>query len=388
LKINGPLSFGFLRLLAPRNRDLRAARPLISAVLGSSLCGAGLCVPAFIAGTSGLGALFLAAPADMHAPEIDAQKIERFCDEYFPLTYEIPGPGKAEILGVEYPVTLIGTNNRYPGILGYAMAEGSFFSGQAWKGGERHAVLNGKAAFDLFGSIRAAGGRGNLRLKIGDETWVVTGVIHDGDDKNRRIYIPSPARGGKAVSLLARTEAAGGKGASYIRDSLKSLGVYDGGFVFFDLGAEIRLFWERAAAALMLLSCLLPAFLFPLALGGFKASFSRLKGELKKHYLPELFCSGGLILPQFLFFLLALPACAGAILFPLPRILSACFSWGDLPSLDSLDPQALGAGIALLRDCETASGILFWVFLASLAGVFVLFIRGRLAAAPVRRPGA
>ena len=50
-------------------------RPLTIAVLGSFLCGAGLCVPAFIAGRTGLGDLFLAVPADMHAPEIDVQKI-------------------------------------------------------------------------------------------------------------------------------------------------------------------------------------------------------------------------------------------------------------------------------------------------------------------------
>jgi hypothetical protein len=349
---------------------------LIVAVLGSFLCGAGLCVPAFIAGTSGLGDLFLAAPADMHAPEIDAQKIERFCDEHFPLTYAIPGPEKAVILGVEYPVTVIGTNSQYPRILGYAMAEGAFFSKQAWKGGERQAVLNGKAAFDLFGSIRAAGSRGNLRLKLGDETWIVTGVIHDGDDETRRIYVPSPARGGKAVSLLARRDAAEGTGVSYIRDSLKSLGVYDGGFAFFDLGAEIRFFWERAAVAFLLLSCLLPAFLFPLALGKFKASFSRLRRELRKRYLPELFCSGGLTLFKFLFSLLALPACAGAGIFLLLRIFSVCLPWQDLPSLGSLDPRALYAGIALLQDCGTASGILFWVFLVSFAAVFVFYVSG------------
>jgi hypothetical protein len=348
-------------------------RPFIIAVFGLFLCGAGLCVPAFIAGTSGLGDLFLAAPADMHAPEIDLQKIERFCDEHFPLTYEIPEPEKALVLGAEYPLTLIGTNSRYPRILGYSMAEGSFFSEQAWKGAERQAVLNGKAAFDLFGSIRAAGSRGNLRLKIGDATWIVTGVINDGDDENRRIYVPAPVRGGKAVSLLARTDAAGESGISYLRDSLKSLGVYEGGFVFFDLGAEIRFLWERAALALMLLSCLLPAFLLPLALGTCRAAFSRLRRELKKRYLPELFCSGGLTPLKFLFSLPALPACAGAIIFLLLHILSICLPWQDLPSLGSLDPRVLYAGIALLRNCGTASGILFWVFLASFATVLVLF---------------
>jgi hypothetical protein len=347
-------------------------KPWIFAVLGSFLCGAGLCVPAFIAGTSGLGDLFLVSPADMHAPEINVQKIERFCDEYFPLTYEIPEPEKAVVLGIEYPVTLIGTNSRYSRILGYAMVEGSFFSQQAWKGDERHAVLNGKAAFDLFGSIHAAGSQGNLRLKTGDEIWIVTGVINDGDDENRRIYVPSPARGGKAVSLLARTDAVGGTGASYIRDSLKSLGVYDGGFEFFDLGAEIRFFWERAVVALMLLLCLLPAFLFPRALVKFRIAFSRLRGELKKRYLPELFCSSAFL--KFLFSLPALPACAGAILFLLLRTLSVCLPWQDLPSLGSLDPHAIYTGIALLRNCGTASGILFWVFLASFTVVFFWFI--------------
>jgi hypothetical protein len=102
--------------------------------------------------------------------------------------------------------------------------------------------------------------------------------------------------------------------------------------------------------------------------------FSRLRRELRKRYLPELLCSGGLTLFKFLFPLLALPVCAGAGIFLLLRILSVCLLWQDLPSLDSLDPRALYAGIALLQDCGTTSGILFWVFLASFAAVFVFYV--------------
>ncbi|MDR2184533.1 MAG: hypothetical protein LBO80_02525 [Treponema sp.] len=50
-----------------------------------------------------------------------------------------------------------------------------------------------------------------------------------------------------AMNALARTGAAGGTGVSYLRDNLKSLGVYEGGFMFFGLGAEMRFFWEWAA---------------------------------------------------------------------------------------------------------------------------------------------
>jgi hypothetical protein len=338
-------------------------------VLGCFLCGAGLCVPAFIAGKTGLGQLFLAAPADLHAPEIDVQKIERFCDEHFPLGYEITGPEKAVVLGIEYPVTFTGTNSHYPRLLGYPMAEGSFFSKQAWEGGWRHAVLNGKAAFDLFGSSHAAGSR----LKIRGETWIVAGVIHDGDEDNRRIYAPSSVRGGKAASLLAQTEAAKGINASYIRDSLKSLGVYDSGFGFFSLGAEIRFLRERAAVALMLLSCLLLAFIIPPVLGKFRAAFSRLRRELKSRYLPELLRTGGGIALRCFAAALALPACAGGILFLLLRVVSICLPWQDLPSLGDIDRWSFYPNLALLQDCAAASGILFWLFLASLAAVAAVY---------------
>jgi hypothetical protein len=344
---------------------------LVIAALGSFLCGAGLCVPAFIAGNAGPGGLFLAAPADLHAPEIDVQKIEPFSDENFPLTYEITEPEKAVVLGLEYPVTFIGTNSRYPRLLGYSIVEGSFFSKEDWEGGRRHAVLNGKAAFALFGTGRAAGGR----LKIRGETWIVAGVINDGDEDNSRIYAPSSVRGGRASYLLAQTDSAGGIDASYIRDSLKSLGVYDGGFDFFDLGAELRFFWERAAVSLMLLGCLFLAFLIPPALGKFRGLLFLLRQELKKRYPLELLRTGsGIVLMSFAA-ALVLPACAGGILFLLLRIASICLPWQDLPSPGSLDRRNFYPSLALLQDCAAASGILFWLFLASLAAVFVFKVK-------------
>jgi hypothetical protein len=345
-------------------------RPLFIAAFGFFLCATGLCVPAFVAGRTGLGGLFLAAPADIHAPEPDVQRIERFCEEQFPLSYEIPGPGKAAVFGAESAVTIIGTNSHYPRILGLPMAEGSFFSDQAGKGGRRHAVLNGKAAFDLFGTSRAAGSR----LKLQGEIWIVTGIINDGEDESPRVYVPSPAGGGRAPFLLAHGDA----GAGHIRDSLKSLGIYDSGFNFFDFGAELRFLRERAAVALALLLCLLPAFLIPRAAEKWGAAFSRLRRELKRRYFSELFRSGGLPL-KFFASILALPACAGAILFILSRVVSVCLFWRDLPSLGSLDRRVRFPGVAVLQACETASGILFRLFLVSLAIVLVFYLsRSRL----------
>ncbi|MDR2135321.1 MAG: ABC transporter permease [Treponema sp.] len=331
-----------LRRSAPQRGAARFAAS------GAILCCAGLCVPAFVAGRACPPDLFIAAPADIHAPAPGLQKVGRFCDEQFPLTYEIPAPGTARVLGAEYPVTVVGTNSHYPRILGLPMTAGSFFSGRAQKNGERRAVLNGKAAFDLFGASRAAG----RPLKLGGETWIVTGVLHDGDDETRRIYVP--ARDGAAAALAAR--AAGGAA----QDSLKPLGLY--GYMFFDMGARMRFLRERAAVAFMLLSCLVPALLIPPALGRCRAAFSRPRGEIDS--LRDLFRPGPVRLSASV---LAPPACAAAILVTLRRVAAICLRWQDLPALGSLDRRALFPGIAAFQSCETASGLLFLLFLAFFA---------------------
>jgi hypothetical protein len=352
---------------------LGKALPL--AVIGAVLSGAGLGVSAFVAGKTGLGKLLLVVPLDIHAPELDVKKIERFSDDNFPLTYEIMGPEKAVVLGVEYPVTLVGTNTHYPRLLGYPIEEGSFFSKQDWENCRRHAVLNGKGAFTLFGSSHVAG-RG---LKIRGETWIVTGVINDGDEDTSRIYAPSSVWGGRASSLIAGTGGAGGGGgevdAAYIRDNLKSLGIYDRSFTFFDLGAGTNFLGEQAAAAFMLLCSLFLAFcMFP-ALGKFRAVFSLLRQRLNYRYSPELPRSGGRTACTFFASLLLPPACSGGILFLLRRVVSICLPWQDLPSLGDIDRRIFYPKLALFEDCAAASGILFLLFLVFLAAALILFIK-------------
>ena len=117
---------------------------------------------------------------------IDDQKIEDKNGEDFLLTYETNNAGSIKALNNNYEVILKGTNYLYPYIMRNRIVAGSFFSKEAQKENKKLAVLNKKAAFDIFGNLDIT----NAEIKIDGEVFTVIGVIDDSNKKNRNVYIP------------------------------------------------------------------------------------------------------------------------------------------------------------------------------------------------------
>jgi hypothetical protein len=331
----------------------------------SLFCLAGLGLLAFNLGGGGYRNLLLAAPSDIHAPLINIQKVEQICEDEFLLTYEILEAERVVTSQAQYPVTIIGTNSFYPRLLGLSLTEGSFFTKQAWDGKQKHAVLNETAAFAVFGSSRVSG----QRIKIGGDTWIVTGVVNDGDDETSRVYVPSSVRGGGAASLLALMES--GRGITearlhesrlheaYIKDSLKSLGVQNELFTFYNLETRARLYRQQVGVVLMFLCCLVLIMFIPRWLERLKMAVSALQGELKNHYPRELLKTHSPAILKAVFPGLLLAASAGLVLFLLLRMVSICLPWQDLPPIGGLDRNVFYQKTAPLRDWEQIAWILF-----------------------------
>jgi hypothetical protein len=296
---------------------------------------------------------------------LETDALETFARDQFLLTYEIPVPERAALPYAEYPVLLVGTNHAYPALLGFPLTEGAFFSQAAWKGRQRHAVLNETAAVAIFGSTRIVG----ERLRIRGETWLVTGLIRDGDEEECRIYVPSSIRGGPVRSLLALMDPAGDITEAYARDALAGLGVRDEGFVFFNLEAQARLFGERAEAAGLLLLALILLGLLPRAWKGLRDAGGEIQGGRAR--LRDLPFWGGKILGWALAFLV----CGGLALTLLRQALTLGLPWGDLPSPADLDPAVFPLKTASLRAFALLDRILFAGFLGA-AGVLLIFRSG------------
>jgi hypothetical protein len=342
---------------------LKIRVPLIAGVV-FFLSLTGLCIPAYFSEKN--RNLLLVHPAEIGSPRIDVQKIEDFIEGEFLLTYEIPGADRADLIHAVYPVTVIGTNSAYAQVMGFVMTRGSFFSKQAWTGKLKQAVLNEKAAFTIFGSDRIEGNRFRMR----NDTWLVTGVIRDGDEDNPKIYIPSSVRGGEVASFIALLSPSFDE--AYVKTSLKNLGIREGNFDFYNLGTQCRMLWERPLAALFLfVSLFLLSFLRPLA-GKCKGVLALLKGELKHRYTREILLgnSGRTVLQGMLL-------CLSFILIPvlsvitLLRLTEICLPWQDVPSLATLSHELFYPLLTNMRNWELVSRLIFILSLSILAAFLV-----------------
>jgi frataxin-like iron-binding protein CyaY len=251
--------------------------------------------------------------------------------------------------------------------MGLPIPEGSFLSNQAWTGKQRHAVLNEKAAFTIFGSSKISGNRFRLR----NETWIVTGVINDGDEDRSRVYVPSSIRGGEASALALMST--GNLDEAYIKNSVKTLGIRDGNFYYINLQTLCRLLWERAGIIPLLFFAFLFLSLLRPLIGRFREAWFTFKQELSLHYPGEIFQkSRKSVLMLVLFFL-------GLLFFPVLALLlflylaSVCLPWQDIPSLTSLNLDLFYPHLVRIRNFEFISRIFFVLSLFFLALFFLGF---------------
>ena len=344
---------------------MRIRFPVIAGIaLFASL--AGLCVPAFLAQKGKLANLLLILPDGPGTPRIDVQRIEEFSEKEFLVSYEITGAQRLSLPHAEFSVTVIGTTSAYAQFFGFSLIEGSFFSKQAWDGKLRHAVLNETAAHAVFGSGNISGNR----FKMGNDTWLVSGVICDSDETNSRVYVPSSISGGETSSLLVLMQPSNGFDETYIKSGVKALGIQGAGYGFFNLGTQTRLLRERVVVCLLVFFGLLfLSFLRPLALKFFR-SLGVLKAEREGHYMKEIFSKSPRLIARPALFSVGLLLLAAAALFLFLRTASICLPWQDIPSLAGLNPDLFYPHLLRLRNLEFASRILFAIS-AALLGVFI-----------------
>ncbi|MCL2243867.1 MAG: ABC transporter permease [Treponema sp.] len=346
--------------------------PVIALFLSAFLlCLGGLCVPAFMVQREVNGSLLMILPAQPGSPKFDVQKIEEYSENEFLITYQIPGTARVSLPHGEFPVLVIGTNSCYSNLLLSVISEGSFFSKQAWKSKQRHAVLNEKAAFTIFGSSRIAGNQ----FKIQNETWLVSGVINDGNDDKSIIYIPSSVNGGAAGELLAlMTESSGvnaGYNEAYIKNSIKTLGVHEGNFSFYNLGVRIRRLWERVVIALLLFTALFFISLMRHILIKFFSALADIKKMTDSRYIGEILRDDGITFLRLAFLVLAVLLLPSLSLVLFIRMVSVILPWQDIPSLGGLNHELFYPYLVRLYNFELVSGILFVFTLVFLAAFFV-----------------
>lgn len=330
-----------------------------------------LAAMAFLAAKAGgerYESLLLAVPVKTGGAGLDTASLEQFCEDEFLLTYEIRQEKNARAINSGNTVTVTGTNSCYQSVLGYVMTDGGFFTKAAWEAKERHAVLNETAAFRLFGSWNISG----KTLRIDGETWLVTGVIRDGDEDNANIYAPSGVTGGRPQSVMALT--GGGVTATYAKNALKSLGIHDAAYEFYDLSKLASLYGGRFAAAWKSAAFLTAVIVTVMAALGTASRSRAIKARLKDQYLTELAAKNRRdLLKTAGWALLAITGAATALVLSV-QILEACLGWTGLAQVDATVSD-FAQRLKWLRDYHAAGIILFAAFECAAVLLFALACR-------------
>ena len=284
------------------------------------------------------------------------------------LTYEIPSAATAEVVNSRHQIRLIGTNSSYLDVTGHRLVSGGFFPHTVWERELRQATLNEAAAARIFGSVNI-----NERTIIIDgHTWIITGVVDDGDDETLNIYAPSSVTGGHARSLMIVTQG-GSAGWSYAASILAGFGIHEGEYDFTDLsraanaGAErFSLSWKIALALAIVLLGAKGFFLIKATC----ASFAR---DLDSQYPREIAARRKADITKEVVAAAFLAVVAAALMNLSLRILVTAISWREV-FLPRLYPGADFAGITAWLQNYHTFGI--WVFGGYIAAVFTIAIQG------------
>lgn len=325
---------------------------------------------AFLAGKDGKRNLLFVTPSQIGTHGIDVNRIEEFIETGFLITYEILSTERISLAYADFTVTLVRTNSCYPQIIKRGLSEGAFFSKQAWTGSQRHAVLNETAAFSIFGGVNITG----RQFKIRGDTWIVTGVIDDGDKDASRVYVPSSIAGGNADNFLVLMSESAGLNETFIKNSLKSIGVHDTNYDFFAFDTRLNLFFERPQVVLCVFFGILFIYILIILARRLKNAFNDFKIKLNNHYLKQIFHENRKIAFKPIWLSALILLCPALSLSLFLHTVSIILPWQDIASLKGKQ-DIFYPYIERLYNFDQVSGFLFIFSLIFLCFSVIVFIR-------------
>ena len=267
--------------------------------------------------------LMMVIPYGTGISSYDVKAIRKVTGASLDVTYEAKKRALAEVVGAgSYPVTLIGTNSSYCGVMGVRISEGSFFMEEAVRAGSRYAVLNEKAAFELFGSRNIIGNT----ILLDGEIFVITGIVENEIKKEAAVYVPSTTITAPVPVLMVKTKAA----PESVRSDLMPLGVYETNSRVVDIHAVARSFWQQLLVGIGLYCALFLMLLTYRRVHIIRGCCLELKRRLEVMYPGQLMAVSRKVLLMLAGHVLIVAAEVGTLLFLLRHLLKIVLGWKDI----------------------------------------------------------
>lgn len=227
--------------------------------------------------------LYLVTPKTAMEPGTDIKTVEKINDEKFMLTYLKKQQKKVAVRYANHDVSLAWTNYTFPFVCKYPMLNGGFFTKDDQEQKNNYAVLNERAAFDLFGSMDGSG----FVFTLEDKEYIVKGVIKD-NEENPTVYMPMMLSGENPNAFIAALDEKNGISVEYVQNELKQAGITDANYYFINLGLASGKIAGKAEVAIMIIFFYIHILLLILCIRSLKKQYRLLLSASKQYYFREM----------------------------------------------------------------------------------------------------
>ena len=343
------------------NAAARIKARALAAVLAAAAL-AGLAAAGFLIKDKRNDNLLLVKPLSEAESGLDTGIIKEKLESRFPITFECVQSGVIGVINSSKAVDIAAVNYLYTSVMPYPMLSGGFFSEDHQKRAAKVAVLNEKAAFDLFGGISVYGNE----VKISGLNYTVVGVIRDDSAESLRVYIPISCTELRPNAFMIRLDASKGVSAEYVMNECKQAGISEARFDFIDLGTRAGRVEAMYLFAVMILAGVGLAFILRFIIMRLAGLIGRIRTESRQYYAISLVMRK----PQYfigilLFAALAACVCAGLI-WLLVQTVNGFLLYGADSLFTVFTSTAFHERVSFLSDAGIYADALFIIFLAGL----------------------
>lgn len=265
----------------------------------------------------------LSVPKPYTAAALHVDKVEQINEDHFLLTYEVNKEETVTSINANHSVVLKGTNYTYPIVMGYRFMNGSFFTQSMQKQKSKNVVLNELAAFELFGNENIV----KNKISWHGESFTIVGVIRDGDQENKNIYIPLEFLSESPTTILTPIDDKKGITEAYIKNELKEAGVMDSSHDFINVGEARRMTQELAIIAILLFFNAVLLLLVKSGMTSLMNSWKAMKDLLAQYYFTEILQKKPTTIYSLIGRFIYTAFCTSLIVYIAVTIFKICIDW-------------------------------------------------------------
>ncbi|PKM49404.1 MAG: hypothetical protein CVV02_16195 [Firmicutes bacterium HGW-Firmicutes-7] len=301
----------------------------------------------------------LITPKAYNAVSVDVEMLEELNETKYMLTYEVNEQQNVKAIHSSHTVILKGTNYTYPFVMNYSMSEGGYFTKDVVEQNSKYVVINELSAFDIFGGTNIIGNE----IIINQAAYRIIGVIKDGDDDNKNVYLPVTFFADDPDTFIVKMEADNEMSDEFIQNAFKHIGITTSNYNFVNIAKVYAMIREKVLVCLGLIVAIILYLIMRRAIAILFDQYNNINKLLKVFYFTELFLKNIRVILTIIAAGIVLVSSSGGLILLFMKGVKSFLKWREVDDIMQFDiPNNYNNILQLLKNMTIYSDVLFLLF--------------------------